>query len=529
MHVHFRQRMQPLCGLVVITVLFIVISCVNASGYTWFNAQEMCRSSGETLVFKNNTSEYLWTSYYHRMSQWIGQYGCYQEGKITGIRNQSLHLPSAGYCQELCLETHKKSKIFFFAIKNKTCVCLDKHPGTSVSSVCSFLCLENQTSPTIQECGGESEYSVFLSRKDCSTCGTIETNTCNVCCFKNSHLNSADKCCASKCGNHKEQCCINMNRHMYTSYDKGHCLSGIAKENVIKCQRCKSSKGCEFVECNKTTDRFFCSGGTTFPSRYSTQSRPRTERNKKSTKSSSSTITSISKKFTKDLCSFLANEKVITRVTTVSVSHFHKYSSTMRTVNIPMDDDDKDDRDLPFHVGILASTIGLSIICLGLFAFCLRKRNSIHYQARSTRQRPSSAKDDASVGELVSNRRSPSTQNYSFNYSLADNNKLNNQHVREKEEPYHHLGQSDSENNENDNYTMVGYNSNTESVHFVEGESNYNYLRETMRLRDEEDDTYSHATNVNPSNSSNYSVVNMKRNSREIIGADLYGHFESRD
>lgn len=32
----------------------------------------------------------------------------------------------------------------------------------------------------------------------------------------------------------------------------------------------------------------------------------------------------------------------------------------------------KDDRDLPFHVGILASTIGLSIICLGLFAFCLR-------------------------------------------------------------------------------------------------------------------------------------------------------------
>lgn len=161
--------------------------------------------------------------------------------------------------------------------------------------------------------------------------------------------------------------------------------------------------------------------------------------------------------------------------------------------------------------------------------FTRRKRNSIHYQARSTRQRPSSARDDASVGELVSNRRSPSTQNYSFNYSLADNNKLNNQHVREKEEPYHHLGQSDSENNENDNYTMVGYNSNTESVHFVEGESHYNYLRETMRLRDEEDDTYSHATNVNPSNSSNYSVVNMKRNSREIIGADLYGHLESRD
>lgn len=62
---------------------------------------------------------------------------------------------------------------------------------------------------------------LITSGKDCSTCGTIETNTCNVCCFKNAHLNSADKCCASKCGNHKEQCCINMNRHMYTSYDKG--------------------------------------------------------------------------------------------------------------------------------------------------------------------------------------------------------------------------------------------------------------------------------------------------------------------
>ena len=157
-----------------------------------------------------------------------------------------------------------------------------------------------------------------------------------------------------------------------------------------------------------------------------------------------------------------------------------------------------------------------------------RKRNGISLPTRCTL----SARNDAGTGGLESNHRSqnvrPSTQNYSFNYSLVDNNKLGNQLVGEKEEQYHHLGQQDFEYNENDNYMMVGYNSNTERVHFVEGEDHYNYLRENRRSRCEEDDTYSHANNMDRPYPSDYSVVNMKRNSREIIGADLYDHFESR-
>ena len=157
-----------------------------------------------------------------------------------------------------------------------------------------------------------------------------------------------------------------------------------------------------------------------------------------------------------------------------------------------------------------------------------RKRNDNSLPTGSTL----SARNDAGTEGLESNRRSqnvrPSTQNYSFNYSLVDNNKLGNQLVGEKEEQYHHLGQHDFEYNENDNYIMVGYNSNTESVRFVEGEVHYNYLRENRRSRCEVDDTYSHANNMDRPCPSDYSVVNMKRNSREIIGADLYDHFESR-
>ena len=55
-------------------MLFRVLG-LNAKQYTWFEAQEKCRGVNSTIIPIGNISEFFWTTYYHRKSQWIGIYG----------------------------------------------------------------------------------------------------------------------------------------------------------------------------------------------------------------------------------------------------------------------------------------------------------------------------------------------------------------------------------------------------------------------------------------------------------------------
>nr|XP_022298996.1 uncharacterized protein LOC111107886 [Crassostrea virginica] len=359
-----------------------------------------------------------------------------------------------------------------------------------------------------------------------------------ICSFNITH--PVDKFCSSICDSKSGQCCINLTRRVYISYDRGQKITNEVKKDIQLCQRCNMS-GCSDVPCNESTNEVYCSNVKIFPEWSSSSLQPPTRRDNKSMfHTISISTTNITRGHSRSMTTERVNKFSTTLQNSVDlVSSFPNASSTIATTQSPMDNGNQDD--FPFQVGFLVSTIGISIICMGLFAYCMRKSIYVNLAFLTRRKRNGislptgstlSARNDAGTGGLESNHRSqnvrPSTQNYSFNYSLVDNNKLGNQLVGEKEEQYHHLGQQDFEYNENDNYMMVGYNSNTERVHFVEGEDHYNYLRENRRSRCEEDDTYSHANNMDRPYPSDYSVVNMKRNSREIIGADLYDHFESR-
>ncbi|XP_078341326.1 uncharacterized protein LOC111107886 isoform X2 [Crassostrea virginica] len=522
---------QAIVKVLFTEMLFRVLG-LNAKQYTWFEAQEKCRVVNSTLISTDNISEFFWTRYYHRKSQWIGIYGCYQETNLTKREEHHLHFPSAGLCQEYCLDHQQQNDVIFFAIKDKTCFCLENCPDGSPEAGCSFSCLEDHKA----KCGGKSVYSVFLSRNMRESDENLHPRKNVICSFNITH--PVDKFCSSICDSKSGQC-INLTRHVYTSYDRGQKLSKKVKKDIQSCQICSS--GCSDVHCKNSTNKVHCTNGKIFPARRSSSLQPPTRRDTKSMFPTTSISTT---NITRDHSRLMTTEKVNKFSTTLKnsvdlVSCFANASSTVTMTQSPMDNGNQDD--FPFQVGFLVSTIGISIICMGLFAYCMRKSIYVNLAFLTRRKRNGislptgytlSARNDAGTGGLESNHRSqnvrPSTQNYSFNYILVDNNKLGNQLVGEKEEQYHHVGQQDFKYNENDNYMMVGYNSNTESVHFVEGEDHYNYLRENRRSRFEEDDTYSHANNMDRPYPSDYSVVNMKRNSREIIGADLYDHFESR-
>lgn len=43
--------------------------------------------------------------------------GCYHRIDLTGAKTFNLHLPSAGLCQEFCMEYNESKKLLFFGVQ----------------------------------------------------------------------------------------------------------------------------------------------------------------------------------------------------------------------------------------------------------------------------------------------------------------------------------------------------------------------------------------------------------------------------
>lgn len=43
--------------------------------------------------------------------------GCYHRTDLTGAKTFNLHLPSAGLCQEFCMEYNESKKLLFFGVQ----------------------------------------------------------------------------------------------------------------------------------------------------------------------------------------------------------------------------------------------------------------------------------------------------------------------------------------------------------------------------------------------------------------------------
>lgn len=61
--------------MIIFLEIFTVVPGENATGYTWFDAQDKCRTHKGLIVSPVKTSKLIWSTYYHRVSQWIGKYG----------------------------------------------------------------------------------------------------------------------------------------------------------------------------------------------------------------------------------------------------------------------------------------------------------------------------------------------------------------------------------------------------------------------------------------------------------------------
>ncbi|XP_062603563.1 uncharacterized protein LOC134265357 [Saccostrea cucullata] len=135
-------------------------------GYTWFEAQEICRGNNSVLIRKamHNSSDYFWIGNYRRKSTWIKISGCYPERALQtfSMSYDMQKLPSAGFCQEICLSVNKT----VFAIKGSECKCLQNPLNLNEeqpSETCNVTCNIGADDHYFDECGGQRAYSVFQS------------------------------------------------------------------------------------------------------------------------------------------------------------------------------------------------------------------------------------------------------------------------------------------------------------------------------------------------------------------------------
>uniref|UniRef100_A0A8W8LWS0 WSC domain-containing protein n=1 Tax=Magallana gigas TaxID=29159 RepID=A0A8W8LWS0_MAGGI len=84
---------------------------------------------------------------------------------LIGNTSYDMYFPSAGRCQEVCLE----SNYFVFGVQVNRCVCLEQIPGhgSRGANVCSLSCPGNYSAETnikfIYDCGGHQTYNLFKS------------------------------------------------------------------------------------------------------------------------------------------------------------------------------------------------------------------------------------------------------------------------------------------------------------------------------------------------------------------------------
>lgn len=55
----------------------ISVFWINAYGWSWYDANDLCRSNGTTIVTTYKLNTYFWTKYYRRRSHWIATLGNY--------------------------------------------------------------------------------------------------------------------------------------------------------------------------------------------------------------------------------------------------------------------------------------------------------------------------------------------------------------------------------------------------------------------------------------------------------------------
>lgn len=53
----------------------ISVLSINAYCWSWFDANDLCRSNGTTIVATYKSNTYFWTKYYQRRSHWMATLG----------------------------------------------------------------------------------------------------------------------------------------------------------------------------------------------------------------------------------------------------------------------------------------------------------------------------------------------------------------------------------------------------------------------------------------------------------------------
>lgn len=131
----------------------------------------VCRNEGKVLPSDlpnaMSSSQYYWTGYHIRRSNWIQIIGCFEETDVKRLTREtySVYFPSAGLCQEVCLN----SNALVFGLKSNVCACLKQTPSqeSKRSSDCELSCdkeYSNETTIKFQyDCGGHGTYTLFKS------------------------------------------------------------------------------------------------------------------------------------------------------------------------------------------------------------------------------------------------------------------------------------------------------------------------------------------------------------------------------
>ncbi|XP_062571218.1 uncharacterized protein LOC134233250 [Saccostrea cucullata] len=110
--------LQTLWGKETASVFILTAFFLGGCGFTWFEAHKGCQAINETIVSVSDSKQPYWTKYYKRRSNWIGTLGCFLDKDFVFERknNFTIHIPSAGFCQEKCME-RMPNESFLFAMQ----------------------------------------------------------------------------------------------------------------------------------------------------------------------------------------------------------------------------------------------------------------------------------------------------------------------------------------------------------------------------------------------------------------------------
>uniref|UniRef100_A0A8W8LUB3 WSC domain-containing protein n=1 Tax=Magallana gigas TaxID=29159 RepID=A0A8W8LUB3_MAGGI len=234
---------------------------LNAYAMSWFDFQNKCRQLGQQMPLATHHKKLYWTKYYKRQSDWIGKYGCYHRTDLTEAKTFNFHLPSAGICQEFCMEDNESNKLLFFGVQKEKCICLSEQPATPslVLNQCNFDCLINNFPNNSLECGEGMVFSVFVSEKGMPD---VICNDSNVNCYhKEEHVKLlTDETCNSVYEHYRDKCFIELTTQIYTSFDKGKKLSKNDQRNILFCEQC-TEQGCLFANCKSQLNTKYCTKG----------------------------------------------------------------------------------------------------------------------------------------------------------------------------------------------------------------------------------------------------------------------------